>query len=307
MKVDEDQPVQEEEQPTEVKAEEEEVPEVPTFEVKIREPQDTSSPVEEEVSEHKEGSEQPEEPYEEILIYHSAEDRFGHFIMGQFSQDHQTCWRHLPFNLRNIAPLDDEPPQNLPQTLEEVSPWPMSLMMEVIASEQFHTSMETWQPAMCMEVSYDKMHELRLAATKVKVDTQDIHLHHFEEDAKPELPRPELEARYAGDPEMREMGDLENKPDRFAIEGEDDTLVHLIVQWLSMFNQATMKIIRKKMTKEEDQDTITLKREEVADLGSRKNDEDDEGTIHLENDDGSMISPETATTLQRICYKVQGS
>eukprot|EP00435_Cladocopium_sp_Y103_P009288 s1070_g2.t1 len=176
----------------------------------------------------------------------------------------------------------------------------MTLMMEVIASEQFHTIMETWQPAMGMEISNDKMHELRLAATKVKLDTQDIHLHHFEEDAKPELPRPELEARYAGDPELKEMEDLENKSNKFAIEGEDDTLIDLAVQWLSMFNQATMKIIMKKMIKEEDQDTITLKREEVADLGSRKDDEDDEGIIHLENDDGRMISPETAALVKEF-------
>eukprot|EP00435_Cladocopium_sp_Y103_P022230 s3220_g5.t1 len=195
MKLDKDRPEQQEEQPTEAEAEqeEEEVPDVPLFEVKIREPQDTRSPEEEEVSEHKESSEHPEEPYEEILIYHSAEDRFGHFIMSHFSREDQVCWKQLVLGLGHVALVDDEPPPTLPQTLDEVSPWPMTLMMEVIASEQFHTIMETWQPAMGMDISYDKMQELCLAATKIKLDTQDIHLHHFEEDAKPELPRPELE------------------------------------------------------------------------------------------------------------------
>eukprot|EP00435_Cladocopium_sp_Y103_P004436 s7686_g1.t1 len=77
---------------------------------------------------------------------------------------------------------------------------------------------------MGMEISYDKMYELRLAAEAVKLKTKDIHLHHFANDAKPHLPRPELESRGVScDPEFREMEDLENKPNKFAIEGEDDT------------------------------------------------------------------------------------
>eukprot|EP00435_Cladocopium_sp_Y103_P007060 s520_g2.t1 len=306
MKVDEDQPEQQRQQPPEADADadQEEVPNVPLFEVKIREPKDTRSLEEEKVSKHKEGSEKSEESYEQVFIYHSAEDRFGQFIMSHFSEEDQTCWKQLVLCLRNVALNDDEEPTNLPQTLDEVSPWSATLMMEVIASEQFHTIMETWQPAMGMEISYDNMYELRLAATKVKLDTQDIHLHHFEEDAKPELPRPELEARYAGDPEFREREDLVNKPNNFAIEGEDDTLVDLTVQWLSMFNQATMKVIMNKMIKEEHQDTITLNKEEVVDLGSREDDEDiTDGIIHLRNDDGSMISPELAALFKEFVRK----
>eukprot|EP00435_Cladocopium_sp_Y103_P061962 s194_g23.t1 len=48
------------------------VPNVPSFEVKIREQtQDTSSPVEEEVSGEKECSEKPEGSYEEFLVYNT--------------------------------------------------------------------------------------------------------------------------------------------------------------------------------------------------------------------------------------------
>eukprot|EP00435_Cladocopium_sp_Y103_P055677 s356_g18.t1 len=66
------------------------------------------------------------------------------------------------------------------------------------------------------------------------------------------LPSPELEHRFAGDPEFREMEDLENKRNKFAIEGEDDTLADLAVQWLNMFNDATKKLIAKRIVKEED-------------------------------------------------------
>eukprot|EP00435_Cladocopium_sp_Y103_P052220 s573_g16.t1 len=305
MKVDEDQPEQQEQQPHGTEADQEEVPDVPSFEVKIREPKDTGSPQDEEVSEHKEGSKEPEEPYETILIYDSEEERLGHFIMSHVSEEDQLCWRQLVLGLRNVnAREPGEDPPNLPQTVDEVTPWQMNLMMELIASEKFHAIMETWTPALGIEISYDKMHELRLTAAQVKLKTKDIHLHHFANDAKPELPRPELEARHTGgDPEFRDMEDLENKPNKFAIEGEDDTLIDLTVQWLNMFNKETMKAIMKKMIKEEDQDTITLKQKESADLG-REDDEDREhGIIHLRNDDGSMISPELAALFKEFCRR----
>eukprot|EP00435_Cladocopium_sp_Y103_P034633 s133_g9.t1 len=301
MKVDEDQQEPQEEQPHETKADQE-VPDVPTFEVKIREPKDTSSPQEEEVSGHKEGSEEPEEPYETILIYDSEEERFGQFIMSHFSEADQLCWRQLVLGLRNVNVREEgEDPPNLPQTLDEVTPWQMTLMMELIASERFHAIMTIWTPALGIDISYDKMHELRLEAEAVKLKTKDIHLHHFANDAKPELPRPELESGYAGDPEFREMEDLENKPNKFAIEGEDDTLIDLTVQWLNMFNKETMKTIMKKMIKEEDKDTITLKREESADLGLEDDEDREDGIIHLRNDDGEMISPELAALFKEFC------
>eukprot|EP00435_Cladocopium_sp_Y103_P065783 s194_g27.t1 len=58
---------------------------------------------------------------------------------------------------------------------------------------------------------------------------------------------------------QREMEDLENKENKFAIEGDDDTLVDLAVQWLN-----TKKLIAKKIINKED-GSITLPKEEVCD------------------------------------------
>eukprot|EP00435_Cladocopium_sp_Y103_P003598 s8614_g1.t1 len=108
MKEEEDQPEPQEEEPQEMEADQEE-PNVPTFEVKIRDPQDTRSPEEEEVSKEREGSEESEEsPYEHFRVYHSEEDRYGHYIMSFFSEADQLCFRQLVLGLGNVVFEDPE-------------------------------------------------------------------------------------------------------------------------------------------------------------------------------------------------------
>eukprot|EP00435_Cladocopium_sp_Y103_P013875 s800_g3.t1 len=289
MKVEPDPP-QPEHQEEEMKVEEaeqdeEEVPDVPSFEVKVREPGTSSTEVEEvQLQEGRSG--ESEEPYERIYIYDSAENRYGHYIMSFFDEADQLLLRRLTFALRNVQLDDDEEPVPAPETLEEVSPWSMKLIMEVMVGEQFETVMGVYLPAMQFNIDHDTIHALRLKATTVKLQTQHVKVRHFEDNAKPELPSPMKEETFSGDPEFREIEDLENKVNKFEIEGEDDSLIDLTVRWLKMFNKSTRKVILDKSIKEEKQDAAPSQEEE--------------GIIYLQNDDGEMISPEMAEAFKNF-------
>eukprot|EP00435_Cladocopium_sp_Y103_P062556 s194_g24.t1 len=174
----------------------------------------------------------------------------------------------MTFNLRGALVDDDDPPP-APETLEEVSPWAMTLMMEFSNFEKFADFMNAYPQVTGMRLSYDEFYELRLAKSEFQLSQKfslkttktfmfTISKMTFGQHYQSQSLNIDLLVI------QREMEDLENKKNKFAIEGDDDTLVDLAVQWLNMFNDTTKKLIAKKIIKEEDE-SITLPKKEVCD------------------------------------------
>eukprot|EP00435_Cladocopium_sp_Y103_P064928 s702_g26.t1 len=148
--------------------------------------------------------------------------------------------------------------------------------MEIANFENFSDFTEYYPVLVDMDLSHEAFFELRLDATQVKLATQEVTVKQFDEHARPALPKAQLELHVECDPEFREMEDLENKPNKVAIEGEDDTLIDLTVQWLNMFNEAQKKIIAKRITKEEEEEEyIPLPKDDVITLAMKKEEKEE--------------------------------
>ena len=133
-------------------------------------------------------SEEIERP--ELPPARTPEERYGNFIMSQFSGKDRVKIRQWVFNLRNAIPESergDHP--TLPQTVEDVNTFGMVWFVEVIATESHHDFMKPFPVMTDTEMDHDEFHEMKLICKRIMDENEHIHISTFEEEDNSNIPK----------------------------------------------------------------------------------------------------------------------
>ena len=115
-------------------------------------------------------------------------ERYGNFIMSQFTLQEFLKIRQWCFDLTSSISQKDLEDQNLPLSLEDVTTMQLTMFVEVIASETHSSFMRNYPTLTDKNVDPDTFHSIQLACKRVKEENQHISIMTFLEEANPELP-----------------------------------------------------------------------------------------------------------------------
>ena len=161
----------------------------------------------------------------------TPEERYGNFLMSQFSGKDLVKIRQWVFNLSNAIPASErEDHPTLPQTVEDANAFGMVWFVEAIATESHHDFMKTFPVMTDTDMDHDEFHEMKLIFKRIMDENEHIHISTFEEEGNPNIPK---------DPKNKkeiEYMTPENK--QLVLETDNSGLIDCLVQWLNMLNNA---------------------------------------------------------------------
>ena len=186
----------------------------------------------------------------------NAAERYGNFIMSQFTLQEFRTIRQWCFDLTRAIPAEDREDHNLPTSVEEVSTMQMAMFTEVIAVETHSSFMQTYPTLTRTNVDPDTFHSIQLACKRVKEEKKNISIMTFLEEANPELPP---------DPEnKKEIEHMTPENKHLILETDNAVLIDCTVQWMNMLNQDLQQRILERVTiaKKEIEDEQDVEEEE---------------------------------------------
>ena len=205
-------------------------------------------------------SEQTERP--ELPEAHSAQDRYGNYIMSQFSRKDFIKLRQWAFNLNFAIPFGERADHpTLPQTVEDVNTFAIALFSEVIAQEPHSSFMMTYPAMTQTNITHDEFHEMKLICKRVMDENENIKTSTFEAEDNPKG------LGTIQDKKETEHMTPENK--HLILEIDNSQLIDCTVQWLNMLNKVLQKRIVERVSysvKEEQEETKgeQFKEEEIT-------------------------------------------
>ena len=215
--------------------------ELPNLEVKIEEqeehePQqvqdeDVGSPQGEGTSTEPGDFGPPERP--EFPKGTNPQDRYGNFIMSQFSLQEYLQLRQWVFDISSNLTEQERRDQNLPGTVEEVSTMAIALFTEVAATESHQSFINNYPRIAQSDVDPDNFHSIQLSCKRVKEENENISIMTFLEGDNPELPE---------DPGLKkEIEHMTPENKHLILETDNSALIDCTVQWMNMLNTDLQK------------------------------------------------------------------
>ena len=227
-KEDAQEPQQVEEVQEEVQEEcQEEVPEEPM--------EGVGSQEREETQEERGDSEETEKPV--LPPANSPQERYGNFIMSQFSAKEYLQIRPWVFNLTSGLSEQERRDRGFPVTPDDVNTMATAMFIEVIAFESHRESMSTYPQFTNTDVDSDTFHSIQLSCRRIKEENEHITITSFEEKDNPEIPE---------DPQdTKEMEHMTPENKHIILETDNSVLIDCAVQWMKMINADLQKRIWK--------------------------------------------------------------
>ena len=208
----------------------------------------------EETQEEPGDSDQTERP--EFPAGNSPQERYGNYIMSQFSVQEFLQLRQWVFNLTSGLSEQERREQRLPVTPDDVSTMAISMFMEVHALETHQGSMSAYPQFTRTDVDHDTFHSLQLSCKRIMKDNEHITITSFEEGDNPEIPE---------DPEhKKEIEHLTPENQHIMLETDNSVLIDGTVQWMNMLNDGLQKRILERVSfvKKEVEDEQDVEEEE---------------------------------------------
>ena len=167
-------------------------------------------------------------------------DRYGNFIMSQFTLQEFLKIRQWVFDLTSNMSEEDREDQNLPLTVEEVNTMQMAMFVDVIATETHSSFMHNYPSFTQTNVDPDAFHDIRLACKRIRKENEHISIMTFLEEDNPELPP---------DPEnKKEIEHMTPENTHLILETDNAVLIDCTVQWMNMLNEDLQKRIVERVT-----------------------------------------------------------
>ena len=192
----------------------------------------------------------------------SPQERYGNYIMSQFSVQEFNQLRDWVFNLTSGFSEQERREQRLPLTPDDVSTMAISMFMEVLAIETHQGFMSSDPHMTRTEVDPDTFHSIQLSCKRVKKENENITFDSFEEEEdNPEIPE---------DPEnKKEIEHMTRENKHIILETDDSVLIDCTVQWMNMLNEDLQKrilervsFVKKEVEDEQDEEEEEEKEEE---------------------------------------------
>ena len=213
------------------------------------------SPKGEETQEETGDSGQTERP--EFPPGNSPQERYGKYIMSQFSVQEVHQLREWVFNLTSGLSEQERREQRLPLTPDDVSTMAISMFMEVLAVETHQSFLISYPQMTGTEVDPDTFHSIQLSCKRIKAENEHITIDSFEEEDNPEIPE---------DPEnKKEIEHMSPENKHIILETDNSVLIDCTVQWMNMLKDDLQKRILERVSfvKKEVEDEQDVEEEEV--------------------------------------------
>ena len=165
----------------------------------------------------------------------NPQDRYGNFIMSQFTLQEYLQLRQRVFDLTSNMTEQDRRDQNLPLTVEDVNPMSIALFTEVIATESHSSFMHNYSRFTQTDVDPDTFHAIQLSCRRIRAENENISILMFLEEDNPELPE---------DPEnKKEIEHMTPENKHLILETDNSALIDCTVQWMNLLNEDLQKRI----------------------------------------------------------------
>ena len=193
----------------------------------------------------------------------NPQDRYGNFIMSQFSLQEYLQLRQWVFDLTSNMTEQERQDQNLPLTLEDVNTMSIALFSEVIATESHQSFMIHYPRFTQTDVDPDTFHSIQLSCKHVKEENEHISIMTFLEEDSPEIPE--------GPENKKEIEHMTPENKHSILETGNSALIDCTVQWMNMLNEDLQKRIVDRVSfvkkeVEEEQDVEEEEEEEEEEI-----------------------------------------
>ena len=118
----------------------------------------------------------------------SPQERYGNYIMSQFSVQEFDQLRDWVFNLSSGLSEQERREQHLPVTPDDVSTMAIALFTEVLAIETHRGFMASYPQMTRTEVDPDTFHSIQLSCKRIQKENGHITIDSFQEEDNPEIP-----------------------------------------------------------------------------------------------------------------------
>ena len=118
----------------------------------------------------------------------SPQERYGNYIMSQFSVQEFNQLRDWVSNLTAGLSEQERREQRLPLTPDDVSTMAISMFVEVLAIETHQGFMSSYPQMTRTEVDPDTFHSIQLSCKRVMKENEHITIDSFQEEDNPEIP-----------------------------------------------------------------------------------------------------------------------
>ena len=118
----------------------------------------------------------------------SPQERYGNFIMSQFSAKEYLQLRQWVFNMTSGLSEQERRDRGLPVTPEDVNTMATATFIDVIAVEPHSQFMSMYPVLTDTDVDPDTFHSIQLSCKRIKEENGHISLTSFEEEDNPEIP-----------------------------------------------------------------------------------------------------------------------